>query len=64
MTQLSSSSLKTFTVDIEPAELTTQTPMAGMAALGNKSNRIFSLKCPLELLIQCLPIIMIVMIYQ
>lgn len=53
-----------FTVDIEAAELTTQTPMGGMAALGNKSNKMFSLKYPLELLIQCLPIIMIVMIYQ
>jgi hypothetical protein len=53
-----------FAVDIEPAELTTQTPMGGMAALGNKSNKIFSLNCPLELLMQCLPLIVIVMIYQ
>ncbi|CRK92440.1 CLUMA_CG006007, isoform A [Clunio marinus] len=58
---------KTFSVkvDIEAAELTTnQTPMGGMAALGNKSNKMYSLKYPLELMIQCLPIIIVIMAYQ
>jgi hypothetical protein len=51
------------TVDIEPAEPTTQLPQsAGMAALGNKSNKVFSLKYPLELLIQCLPMIIIALV--
>lgn len=52
-----------FAVDIEAAELTTPPPISH-AALGNKSNKMFSLKCPFELLIQCLPIIMLVMAYQ
>lgn len=57
------SSLSSNLVDVEPAEPTTQLPQsAGMAALGNKSNKVFSLRYPLELLIQCLPMIIIALV--
>lgn len=50
-------------VDIDNTEMTTQVPVAGgRSSLGNRSSQ--AIRYPLQLLVHCLPVVILIMISQ